>query len=98
MAHESQLLELNTMTDEKPTVDDLLLRPNDYLLEHYEFGAEIIPQVRTHDQIVALLATMDQQGTDETYDPDAMLWENLHIVKDRIEDDLQGKIEDEYDE
>lgn len=85
------------MTDDNLTVDDLLHRPNDYLREEYgEFGESVIPQVRTHDRITALLATLDQQDTRETYDLEDSLWNELQTVKSRIVDDLQGAIEDEY--
>lgn len=99
MARESLLLELNTMSDEKPTVDDLLFRPRKYLREEYgQFGEDVTPAVLTHDRIVAVLATMDQQNTANTYDPNNELWEELQVARDRIKDDLQGAIEDEFDE
>jgi len=85
------------MSEHKPDVDDLLWRPNDYLREEYgQFGEEVIPAVRTHDQITALLATLDQQETQETYDPGKALWDQLLRTKDRIEDDIRAYIDNEY--
>ena len=99
MAHESQLLELITMSDEKPDLENLLGRTNESLREEYgEFGVNIVPQIRTHDAILGLRATLDQQGTANTYDPYDKLQTQLEIAQDRIEDDLQGAIEDEFDE
>ena len=83
---------------EKPEVDDLLFRPNEYLISEYgAFGGEVIPQVRTHDSVVGLLAVLDQQGTGEIYDLEDKLRRELGLVRTRIEDDLQGAIEDEYE-
>lgn len=87
------------MTDDKPDVDDLLFRTRRYLREEYgQFGEDIAPAVITHDRIVTALATLDQQGTGEIYDLENELWEELQVVKGRIKDDLQGAIEDEFDD
>lgn len=87
------------MNEEKPTVDDLLYRPQPILRRKYgQFGEDVAPAVQTHDRIVAVLATMDQRGTDEMYDPEAELWEELQRVKTLIRNDLRGKIKDEFDD
>lgn len=85
------------MTDDKPTVDDLVYRPNKYLLGEYgDFGAEIIPQVRTHDAIMALIATLDQEETKDIYDPEGQLWRRLCRTRDLVRDDIKAAIIQEY--
>lgn len=87
------------MTKKNVEVEDIILRPNEYLIEEYGESAEkLIPAVRTHDQVVALLATMDQQGTKDVYGDDGQLWRRLIRTRDIIEEDIESIIEDEFDQ
>jgi len=87
------------MTTRNPDLDDVLIHSNEYLIEEYGESAEkLIPAVRTHDQVVALLATMDQQGTKDVYGDDGQLWRRLIRTRDIIEGDIESIIEDEFDQ
>jgi len=83
------------MADENIEVDELVYRPNDYLqYKHGELGVKAIPAVRTHDQVMALVATMDQYETEDEYDQEGELFRRLIRTRDIIENDLEAMIEE----
>ena len=79
----------------KLEVGDVLYKSTKHL--HYEYGElghELVPLIRTHGDIMGLVATLDQQGTGAEYDPNNELTNDLLLLRDEIIEDIQDKIDD----